>query len=65
MEKKIKWAIGVLFGTFILLGISVWKPGQLDSEMTQGDWDKKINSYIPLFNNGKEMWMRLISAQDI
>jgi len=49
----------------ILLGIAVWKPGQLDSEMAQGDWDKKINSYIPLFDNGKEMWMRLISAQDI
>jgi len=49
----------------ILSGIAVWKPGQLDSEMVQGDWDKKINSYIPLFDNGKEMWMRLISSQDI
>ena len=49
----------------ILSGIAVWSPGQLDFEMTKGDWEKKTNSYIPLFDNGNEMWNRLISSQDI
>ena len=49
----------------ILSGIAVWNPGQLDFEMVKGDWEKKTNSYIPLFNNGNEMWIRLISSQDI
>jgi len=49
----------------ILSGIAVWNPGQLDFEMVKGDWVKKTNSYIPLFNNGNEMWSRLISSQDI
>ena len=49
----------------ILSGIAVWKPGQLDSEMMRGDWDKKLNNYTPLFNNGKEMWNHLISSRDI
>ena len=33
----------------ILLGIAAWEPGQLDSEMVRGDWDKKINNYTFLF----------------
>ena len=49
----------------ILLGIAMWRPGQLDSEMVRGDWDKKINNYKSLFDNGKEMWFRLFSSQDI
>ena len=49
----------------ILSGIAVWSSGQLDSEMKQGDWDNKFNNYISLFDNGKEMWSRLISTQDI
>ena len=49
----------------ILSGIAVWSPGQLDFEIEKGDWEKKSNSYIPLFNNGHEMWGRLISSQDI
>ena len=49
----------------ILSGIAVWEPGQLDSEMVRGDWNKKLNNYTPLFDNGKEMWRRLISSQDI
>ena len=49
----------------ILKGISSWHPGQLDFEIQQGDWDKKSNSYIPLFNNGNELWGRLNTSQDI
>ena len=49
----------------ILSGIAVWAPGQLDFEMLKGGWEKKINSYIPLFDNDNEMWKRLITAQDI
>ena len=49
----------------ILSGIAVWEPGQLDSEMLRGDWDKKLNNYTPLFDNGKEMWKRLINSQDV
>ena len=49
----------------ILSGIAVWKPGQLDSEMLRDDWDKKLNNYTSLFNNGKEMWKRLINSKDI
>ena len=49
----------------ILLGIAVWESGQLDSEMMRGDWDKKLNNYTPLFDNGKEMWSLLISSRDI
>ena len=49
----------------ILSGIAVWRPGQLDSEMIRGDWDKKLNNYTPLFDNGNEMWSRLINSQDI
>ena len=49
----------------ILSGIAVWEPGQLDSEIMRGDWDKKLNNYTPLFDNGKEMWGHLISSRDI
>jgi len=49
----------------ILLGIAVWGSGQLDSEMLRGDWDKKINNYTSLFDNGIEMWNHLISSKDI
>ena len=49
----------------ILSGIAVWSPGQLDFEMAKGDWEKKTNSYIPLFDNGNEMWSRLINSQEI
>ena len=49
----------------ILSGIAVWEPGQLDSEMMRGDWDKKLNNYTPLFDNGKEMWNNFINSKDI
>ena len=49
----------------ILSGIAVWDPGQLDSEMVRGDWEKKINNYKSLFDNGKEMWSRLLKYQEI
>ena len=49
----------------ILSGIAVWEPGQLDSEMMRGDWDRKFNNYTPIFDNGKEMWNHLISSRDI
>ncbi len=49
----------------ILSGIAVWKPGQLDTEIMRNDWDKKLNNYTPLFDNGKEMWGHLISSKDI
>ena len=49
----------------ILSGIAVWDPGQLDSEMVRGDWEKKINNYTSIFDNGKEMWSYLIISQDI
>ena len=49
----------------ILLGLSVWEPGQLDSEMKRDDWDKKLNNYTSLFDNGKEMWGYLISSRDV
>ena len=49
----------------ILLGIAVWGSGQLDSEMLRGDWDKKINNYTSLFDNGIEMWNHLIISKDI
>ena len=49
----------------ILSGIAVWEPGQLDSEMIRGSWNKKFINYTPLFDNGKTMWSRLINSQDI
>ena len=49
----------------ILSGIAAWEPGQLDSEMMRGDWNKKFNNYTPLFDNVKEMWSHLISSRDI
>ena len=49
----------------ILLGIAAWAPGQLESEMLRGDWDKKLNNYTMLFDNENDMWSRLISSQDI
>jgi|TARA_B100001079_G_scaffold8036_1_gene6699 putative transcriptional regulator len=49
----------------ILLGIAVWRSSQLDSEMMRGDWNKKLNNYTPLFDNGKEMWRHLIASKDI
>ena len=49
----------------ILSGIAVWEPGQLDSEIMRKDWDKKLNNYTPLFDNGKEMWSYLITSKDI
>ena len=49
----------------ILSGIAAWEPGQLDSEMMRDDWNKKSNNYTSLFDNGKEMWSRLINSQDI
>ena len=49
----------------ILSGIAAWEPGQLDSEMMHNHWDRKLNNYTSLFDNGKEMWSRLINSRDI
>ena len=49
----------------VLSGISVWESGQLDFEMTKGEWEKKSNIYIPLFDNGQEMWSRVINYKNI
>ena len=49
----------------ILSGIAVWRPGQLDSEVIRGDWEKKLNNYTSLFDNENEIWSRLINSQDI
>ena len=49
----------------ILSGIAAWDPDQLDFEINQGGWDKKINSYLSIFDNGKEMWGRIINSKDI
>ena len=49
----------------ILSGTAAWDPDQLDFEIDQGDWDKKINSYLSIFDNGKEMWGRIINSKDI
>ena len=49
----------------ILLGIAVWSPGQLDYEMVRGDWERKLNNYTSLFDNGNEMWNLLIRSKDI
>ena len=67
-EPKILFDIAINKGPkeyIILSGIAIWEPGQLDSEMMRGDWDKKLNNYTPLFDNGKEMWGYLISTKDI
>ena len=49
----------------ILSGIAAWDPGQLDYEIDQGGWDKKINRYLSIFNNENEMWNRMINSKDI
>ena len=49
----------------ILSGIAAWEPGQLDYEMMQGSWDRKINNYTSLFDNQNEMWSHIIVSQDI
>ena len=49
----------------ILSGIAAWNPDQLDFEIDQDGWDKNINSYLSIFDNGKEMWGRIINSKDI
>ena len=49
----------------ILSGIAAWDPDQLDMEIDQGGWDKKNNSYLSIFDNGNEMWDRIINSRDI
>ena len=49
----------------ILSGIAAWNPDQLDYEIYQDGWDKKINSYLSIFDNENEMWSRIISSKDI
>jgi len=49
----------------ILSGIAAWDPGQLDFEIDQDGWDKKINSYLSIFDNGNEMWDRIIHSREI
>ncbi len=49
----------------ILSGIAVWNPGQLDFEIDQDGWDKKINNYLSIFDNENDMWDRIINSKDI
>jgi len=49
----------------ILSGIASWSPGQLDFEINQDGWDKKINSYISIFDNENQMWNRIINSKNI
>ena len=49
----------------ILSGIAVWSSGQLDYEIKRGDWSKKLDNYIPIFNNKEEIWFLLNNSQDI
>ena len=49
----------------ILSGIAVWEPDQLDYEIMQGSWDRKINNYTSPFDNRNEMWSHLIVSKDI
>ena len=49
----------------ILSGIAAWDPDQLDMEIEQGGWDKKNNSYLSIFDNGNDMWKRIINSKDI
>ena len=49
----------------IFSGIAAWEPGQLDSEIMRDDWDRKFNNYTSPFDNGNEMWSRLINSKDI
>ena len=49
----------------ILSGIAAWDPSQLDYEIDQDGWDKKINSYLSIFDNDNEMWGRIINSKDI
>ena len=36
-----------------------------DYEIDQDGWDKKINSYLSIFDNENEMWSRIINSKDI
>ena len=49
----------------IIKGFSVWSPGQLNEELNRGSWEKKINYYFSIFENGKNMWKTLINSQDV
>ena len=67
-EPKVLFDIAVNKGPkqfLILSGISVWSPGQLDGEIYIGTWEKKVNTYIPMFNKEKDMWNRIINSEDI
>ena len=50
---------------FILSGIAIWSPGQLDHEIQNGDWEKKLINYELFFKSEKSIWNRLILSQDI
>lgn len=47
----------------IIRGISVWSPNQLDEELIRGSWDKKVNYYLSIFDNDKNMWQILVNSQ--
>ena len=54
MEKKIKWAIGVVFGTFILLGLPAW-----------ADFNDGHNAYISEdFKTAFQEWEPLAKRGD-
>ena len=44
----------------ILSGIAAWDPGQLDFEIDQGGWNKKLNSYISIFGRSLSVFKPII-----
>ena len=47
----------------IIRGFSIWSPHQLDEELSRGSWDKKVNYYLSIFDNDKNMWQILVNSQ--
>ena len=47
----------------IIRGLSIWSPHQLDEELSSGSWDKKVNYYLSIFDNDKNMWQILVNSQ--
>ena len=39
-----------------MMGYSGWSPGQLESEIENGDWVIQETSSDFIFNDGKQMW---------
>ena len=44
---------------------SFWTAEEIDLSSDLTDWDKKLNNYTPIFDNGNKMWTHLINSRDI